>query len=53
MTFGHGLNNFFDIAHVNAIIIVKINKYKEFLTLQRQHGDSGCILGLDLYLDAL
>ncbi|KAL4143575.1 hypothetical protein QTP88_005893 [Uroleucon formosanum] len=47
------LNDLFDIAHVNAMSIIKINDDKKFLTLQRQRGRPGCMLGLDLKLDAL
>ena len=51
--FIHELNDLFDIAHVNAMSIIKINDDKKFLTLQRQRGRPSCMLGLDLKLDAL
>lgn len=51
--FIHGLNNLFDIVHVNAMTTIKINENKKILTLQRQHGCPGYMLGLDLKLDPL
>lgn len=46
--FVHGLNNLFDIVHINTMKIIKINEDKEFLTLQRQHGFPSNMLDLDL-----
>lgn len=44
------LNNLFDIAHANALTIVNIDEYREFLQLQRQPGRSSSITGIDQVL---
>lgn len=48
--FEENLNNLFDIAHANALNIIKIHKDKEFLLMQRQNGRPGCMLGIDMKL---
>lgn len=50
--FIHGLNNLFDIVHVNTMKIIKINENKELLTLQG-HGFPSNMLDLDLKLYTL
>lgn len=41
------LNNLFDIAHVNALNIMKIENDKQFLINQRLPGRIGCLVGVD------
>lgn len=50
--FEDALDNLFDIAHANAMNLIKIEEDKEFLRLQREKGRTGCMLGTDknLYL---
>lgn len=48
--FEDSLNNLFDIAHANALDIIKINEDKEFLLMQRKNGRPGCMLGIDMKL---
>jgi len=48
--FEDSLNNLFDIAHANALNIIKINEDKEFLLMQRKNGRPGCMLGIDMKL---
>jgi len=44
------LNNLFDIAHINAIDLMKIKENKDFLQLQRKSGRPGCMMGVDIKL---
>jgi len=44
------LNNLFDIAHANAIDLMKIQEDKDFLQLQRKSGRPGCMMGVDMKL---
>lgn len=44
------LNNLFDIAHANAIDLMKIKEDKDFLQLQRKSGRPGCMMGVDMKL---
>lgn len=46
-SFKNHLNDLFDIAHENALDIIKIEEDKNFLTLQRQKGRVGCMGGID------
>lgn len=48
--FEETLDDLFDIAHSNAMNIIKIEEDKEFLLLQRQKGRVGCMLGRDMKL---
>lgn len=48
--FKETLDDLFDIAHSNAINLIKIDEDKEFLLLQRQKGRVGCILSRDVKL---
>ncbi|KAL4085212.1 hypothetical protein QTP88_027071 [Uroleucon formosanum] len=48
--FEETLDDLFDIAHSNAMNIIKIDEDKEFLLLQRQKGRVGCMLGRDIKL---
>lgn len=41
------LNNLFDIAHANALDLMKIEEDKIFLQLQREPGRKGCLAGID------
>uniref|UniRef100_A0A2S2QUH0 Uncharacterized protein n=1 Tax=Sipha flava TaxID=143950 RepID=A0A2S2QUH0_9HEMI len=41
------LNNLFDIAHVNALNIMKIENDKQFLINQRLPGRIGCLGSID------
>lgn len=44
------LNNLFDIAHANAMSLMKIQEDKDFLLLQRKSGRPGCMMGVDMKL---
>lgn len=44
------LNNLFDIAHANAINLMKVQEDKDFLQLQRKSGRPGCMMGVDMKL---
>lgn len=48
--FVHSLDNLFDIAHVNALKIMKIKEDKIFLQRQREPGRPGCLIGVDYNL---
>lgn len=48
--FEETLNNLFDITHVSALNMMKINEDKEFLILQTHKDRLGCMLGTDLKL---
>lgn len=48
--FEETLDDLFDIAHSNAMNLIKIDEDKEFLSLQRQKGRVGCMLGRDVKL---
>lgn len=41
------LNDLFDIAHLNALNLMKIEEDKNFLNTQRQKGRPGCMIGVD------
>lgn len=45
--FERTLNNLFDIAHANAMCMIKIKEDREFLYLQRQEGRIGYMAGVD------
>jgi hypothetical protein len=44
------LDDLFDIAHVNAIDLMKIQEDIDFLHLQRTKGRPGCMMGVDMNL---
>ncbi|GBN66799.1 hypothetical protein AVEN_170044-1 [Araneus ventricosus] len=44
------LNNLFDIAHANALEILKIEEDRKFLLSQREPGQRGCLMGIDMKL---
>lgn len=44
------LNYLFDIAHVNAMDIIKIEEDRQFLIKQRKKGREGIMVGVDLKL---
>ncbi|XP_050530378.1 uncharacterized protein LOC126899463 [Daktulosphaira vitifoliae] len=46
------LNNLFDIAHQDALNIISIAEDRKFLLSQRLPGRPGCMLGVDMVLDA-
>lgn len=48
--FVEDLDNLFDIAHRDALILMKIKEDKEFLLLQKQKGRPGCMAGVDMVL---
>lgn len=45
--FEESLNDLFDIAHADALAIIKIDEDKQFLIAQRTKGRQGCMLGVD------
>ncbi|XP_025415275.1 uncharacterized protein LOC112686988 [Sipha flava] len=51
--FQNSLNNLFDIAHKDAFNIIKIEEDRQFLTLQRQEGRVGYMIGVDKKLCAV
>lgn len=48
--FASNLDDIFDIAHQDALTIMKSEEDKEFLIKQRQKGRPGSMIGLDLKL---
>lgn len=46
------LDDLFDIAHANAMEMMKIQEDKDFLLQQRQKGRPGCMIGVDAILVA-
>ncbi|GBM93677.1 hypothetical protein AVEN_238122-1 [Araneus ventricosus] len=48
--FTSDLNNLFDIAHANALEIIKIEEDRKFLLSQRLSGRRGCLMGIDMKL---
>ncbi|XP_050526437.1 uncharacterized protein LOC126897076 [Daktulosphaira vitifoliae] len=44
------IEELFDIAHVNAISLMKIQEDIDFLRLQRTKGRPGCMMGVDMSL---
>lgn len=42
------LDDLFDIAHANAMQLIKDQEDKDFLLRQRQKGRPGCMLGVDM-----
>lgn len=45
------LTDLFDIAHLNALQIIKIDEDKKFLLAQREKGRKGCMIGIDRKLE--
>jgi len=45
--FEDGLKDLFDIAHGDALFMIKIDEDKQFLIAQRIKGRQGCMLGVD------
>lgn len=45
--FVHELDDLFDIAHADALTIMRNEEDKQFLLLQRQKGRPGCMVGVD------
>lgn len=50
--FIEGLDDLFDIAHAFALTQMKNEEDKDFLTLQRQKGRPGSMMGIDMNLPA-
>lgn len=48
--FLENLDNLFDIAHNNALQMIRIEEDREFLLKQRQKGRPGCMTGVDMHL---
>ena len=48
--FVNQLDDLFDIAHANALYMIRIQEDKMFLLSQRQKGRPGCMLGVDYKL---
>ncbi|GBN97250.1 hypothetical protein AVEN_71305-1, partial [Araneus ventricosus] len=48
--FTSDLNNLFDIAHANALEIIKIEEDRKLLLSQRESGWTGCLMGIDMKL---
>ncbi|GBN77624.1 hypothetical protein AVEN_151302-1 [Araneus ventricosus] len=48
--FTSDINNLFDIAHANALEIIKIEEDRKFLLSQREPGRRGCLMGIDMKL---
>ncbi|GBO28367.1 hypothetical protein AVEN_11190-1 [Araneus ventricosus] len=46
-------NNIFDIAHANALNMIKISQDKEFLLAQLEKGRRGSMLGVDKHLEKI
>ncbi|GBN10564.1 hypothetical protein AVEN_102257-1 [Araneus ventricosus] len=44
------LNNLFDIAHANALEIIKIEEDRKLSLSQREPGRRGCLMGIDMKL---
>ncbi|XP_050530606.1 uncharacterized protein LOC126899603 [Daktulosphaira vitifoliae] len=47
--FVNKLDDLFDIAHSDALNLIKIEVDKQFLLAQREKGRSGCMLGVDKF----
>ncbi|XP_050520208.1 uncharacterized protein LOC126893767 [Daktulosphaira vitifoliae] len=45
--FSDSLNDLFDIAHRDALILIKYDEDKQFLIKQREKGRTGCMVGID------
>lgn len=50
--FVEDLDDLFDIAHADALTLMKIDEDRQFLILQRQKGRPGCMAGVDMALFA-
>jgi hypothetical protein len=48
--FSTGLDDLFDVAHVDALSLIKIAEDREFLLAQREKGRRGCLAGVDTKL---
>ncbi|KAF0712234.1 Uncharacterized protein FWK35_00027046 [Aphis craccivora] len=46
--FEENLNDLFDIAHDDALILINLDEDKNFLIAQRKKGREGCMLGVDI-----
>lgn len=46
------LDDLFDMAHANAMELMKIEEDKKFLLMQREKGRPGCMAGVDMALYA-
>src|SRR6218665_2427938 len=44
------LDNLFDMAHMNALNLIKIKEDREFLVSQRENGHRGCMGPVDMAL---
>lgn len=51
-TFTNNLNNLFDIAHADALSMIRIDEDRKFLEMQRKDERPGSMLGLDQTLSA-
>jgi adenylate/nucleoside-diphosphate kinase len=51
--FEENLNDLFDIAHSNALNIIKIDEDKLFFIKQRKKRRQGCMMGKDIILTAV
>ncbi|XP_050528083.1 uncharacterized protein LOC126898185 [Daktulosphaira vitifoliae] len=47
--FVNKLDDLFDIAHSDALNLIKVEVDKQFLLAQREKGRSGCMLGVDKF----
>src|SRR6218665_3297894 len=48
--FVDNLDNLFDMAHMNALNLIKIKEDREFLVSQRENGHRGCMGPVDMAL---
>lgn len=48
--FTDDMDNLFDIAHANALQLMKNEEDKHFLEMQRKEGRPGCMVGVDMKL---
>ena len=46
-----GLKDLFDVAHANALELIKIQEYKEFLLSQREKERRGKMMNVDKVLE--
>ena len=44
------LTDLFDVAHQEALLMIKIEEDRQFLLAQREHGREGCMTGFDMSL---
>lgn len=49
-TFVDSLDDLFDIAAADALVMIRIEEDKKFLLMQREKGRPGCMAGVDVVL---